>query len=169
GPAGQAPVLEHPGVQEILVDGRQLEFELRVQVRDDLLVALHGIGQTSNQLSGAHATSLCPGKGQAGMGQVLQTRTIRIRIQPWSSASARTSRNGTSPRRWPVVATALLHCKKSSRWRPAAAPVNAWPARPSPSTRAPASARWPPPDAQAPDSETPPEGGVFICITAFWQ
>src|SRR5690606_6704435 len=114
GPALQAPVLQHPGMKEILVDGGQLELELGVQVSDDLLVALHG-NQTSKQPSGRQAIRLRCGKGQPGIGQVLQTRTIRIRIRPWSSASARTSPNTTSPRLWQVVAAALLHCKK--RWK----------------------------------------------------
>jgi hypothetical protein len=29
-------------VQEVLVDGRELELELRVEVRDDLCITLHG-------------------------------------------------------------------------------------------------------------------------------
>jgi hypothetical protein len=38
----QAPVLEHAVVQEVLVDGGELVLQLRLQVVDDLGVALHG-------------------------------------------------------------------------------------------------------------------------------
>jgi hypothetical protein len=38
----EPPVLVHPGVQEILVDGGELVLERLVQKRDDLLVAFHG-------------------------------------------------------------------------------------------------------------------------------
>ena len=37
----QAPVLVHAVVNKVLVDGRQLVFQLRLQVRDDLCVAFH--------------------------------------------------------------------------------------------------------------------------------
>ena len=38
----QPPVLEHPGVKEILVDRCQLVGEHRVQEPDDVAIALHG-------------------------------------------------------------------------------------------------------------------------------
>ena len=38
----QSPVLQHPGVQEILVDRDELVVERLVQVLDDLRIALHG-------------------------------------------------------------------------------------------------------------------------------
>ena len=37
-----APVLQHAGVQEVLVDGRQLILQHHVEVLDDLRIALHG-------------------------------------------------------------------------------------------------------------------------------
>jgi hypothetical protein len=43
GHLGQAPVLQHARVQEVLVDGGELELELLVQVLNDLGVALHGL------------------------------------------------------------------------------------------------------------------------------
>jgi hypothetical protein len=40
----QAPVLEHPVVQEVLVRRRQLVLELGIEVDDDLRVGLHEEG-----------------------------------------------------------------------------------------------------------------------------
>ena len=37
-----APVLQHAGVQEVLVDGRQLILQHHIEVLDDLRIALHG-------------------------------------------------------------------------------------------------------------------------------
>ena len=37
----QTPVLQHPVVEEVLVDGGELVLELGLQMIDDLWVALH--------------------------------------------------------------------------------------------------------------------------------
>jgi hypothetical protein len=65
GHAQQAPVLEHPGVQEILVDGGQFHLELGIEERDDLLVALHG-KPWSGEGNARQANSLGPQKGGCG-------------------------------------------------------------------------------------------------------
>jgi hypothetical protein len=39
-----APMIEHPVMEPVLVDRRQLVLELRVQVLDDLGIALHDVG-----------------------------------------------------------------------------------------------------------------------------
>jgi hypothetical protein len=43
GELGEAPVLLHLGVQEVLVDRGELARELLVQQRDDLVVATHRV------------------------------------------------------------------------------------------------------------------------------
>src|SRR5690606_2743868 len=43
GEFGQAPVLLHLGVQEVLVDRGELAGQLFVEQRDDLVVATHGV------------------------------------------------------------------------------------------------------------------------------
>ncbi|MNU06108.1 hypothetical protein D3C72_2511750 [compost metagenome] len=39
----QPPIVEHPVVQPVLVDGGELGAQPLVEIFDDLLVALHGI------------------------------------------------------------------------------------------------------------------------------
>src|SRR5690606_22069401 len=57
-PAPKPPVLEHLGVQEVLVDRGQLVVERLVEVFDDLLVAFHG-GTSIGSAHNSTATGNC--------------------------------------------------------------------------------------------------------------
>src|SRR5690606_22967434 len=72
----EPPVPEHAGMQEILIDGRQLELQRLVQIFDDLGVALHRTGLSLSRgkvVSAAHGAGVklnlgcaLPPKGSVG-------------------------------------------------------------------------------------------------------